>query len=361
MMTFRTVILYIQLLGNFYLSFVLLAPSQMPMEFRVWNESSTELRLRVGNVTHQHENGLILYYNISVAEAHMMQSENVTVVGNTTLSENITVAVEASITFEYKMINVMPSVIDDCVASQSMSNEAVANYTLFSNHTTLNCSLSNHTTTNCSLLNHTTTYCPIQWVIPKGNNSYGTHKCTWNMTTSQTSFAKEYLIDNLKYYTLHILRASACTSVGCGPQTSPFLVQTDEHTPTCSPINMMVSNISSTSLLVQWTRTPENCTHGIITMYTLYIGESGAFQNANISHLHQNIALLRNMSTVKTVSFPTDETTFDGLRKFLNYCVLIQAHTSKGAGPLSPLHCAYTAEDGKYAHFDIHMEVICSH
>ena len=230
-----------------------------------------------------------------------------------------------------------------CQPDQLLSNQTASNDTVPSNQTSTNDTVrSNQTTSSCTHVSLP------KWIIPEINHSYSTHKCKWNLALSQTSAIMEYLIGNLMYYTFYTLTASACTSVGCGPSTSPFVVRTDEHTPTCSPINVTVRNMSSTSMRIQWDRTPEHCTHGIITVYTLYFGEERTLKIFNTTYWHPDMILLRNISNVRTVPFPSQVSVFSDLKKFVSHCVLVQAHTSKGPGPLTPSYCAHTAEDGRY-------------
>ena len=335
----------------------------MPVGFKVWNESSTELQLLVGNVTHQHENGKILYYNISLAEGDRSSLENETEIekpssGNKTetgnsasenkteinpsASENKTFVDKSYNLFYYKVDMIFPS-SNICKEGQLLSNQTATNGTVPSNRTSANVTIpSNQTAISCTCVSL------LQWITLEVNHSYNTHKCKLNITVSQTSAIMEYLIGNLTYYTFYTLTASACTSAGCGPRTGPFVVRTDEHTPTCSPINVTVRNTSSIALLIQWDRTPENCTHGIITMYTLYFGAERRLKNFNSTYWHPNMTVLLNMSNIRTVPFPSHESAFSDLKKFVSHCVLLQAHTSKGPGPLTPLHCAHTAEDGMY-------------
>ena len=162
--------------------------------------------------------------------------------------------------------------------------------------------------------------------------------------TSEIAVTSE--IKNLSFYQEYEISASGCTNIGCGPFGSKVIVRTDEHVPTCSPVNIKIEDTSSTNLQITWDPPPSDCSYGKIVSYELLLFSSteDAYQKLEAGTI---ASVSTKFSTGLTVQ---NATSFD---KFSNYSVVIKAFTSKGGGPLSPPVWGLTGEDGKFAYFSM--------
>ena len=166
----------------------------------------------------------------------------------------------------------------------------------------------------------------------------------------KTSIVTNLTISNLSYWTEYEVKASACTCIGCGPYSVAVHAKTDYHEPTCSTewINAIPS--TSTSLNFTWVPLESNCTHGYFAGYRVYFGKADAFTG---SHNYSRDWQVYDENDVKEVYFietVNEEMQFNGLEKYSNYCVAISGSTVKGHGPISAAVCNFTLEDSKRAY-----------
>ena len=147
-------------------------------------------------------------------------------------------------------------------------------------------------------------------------------------------------INNLNYYAEYEISACGCTDVGCGHFGSKVVVRTDEHVPTCSPLNIKIKDTSSTSLMITWDPPPSYCSYGKIVSYQLFLFNS-------TEDAYQKLVAGTVASVSKMFSTGMNTQNLTSLEKFWNYSTVIKAFTSKGGGPLSPAAWGLTGEDGK--------------
>ena len=88
--------------------------------------------------------------------------------------------------------------------------------------------------------------------------------------------------------------------------------------PSESPKFLQVKALSSTSILVKWSRVDENSRNGIIRRYTVHYGD-----------------VVRGDNKTVDILAPATETVITGLRQKTEYSFQILAATSKGNGPYS--------------------------
>ena len=157
----------------------------------------------------------------------------------------------------------------------------------------------------------------------------------------------------LREYTEYLIRVRAYTSVGPGPYSNEISATTLEDRkytyiyimkcdtlwlynfsgPSESPMNIVITLISSTSFHVLWDPVPEMDRNGIITNYDVTYSQS-TFQS-----LPHNV-------TVR-VQGDDESVTLTGLEEYVVYSITVRAYTAIGAGPYSPLQNRRTLEDGK--------------
>ena len=112
--------------------------------------------------------------------------------------------------------------------------------------------------------------------------------------------------------TYHI-KVRAYTSMGPGPYSNIIAVNTLETPPSAPPINITLTPISSTQILVTWEEPPLSDKNGVITTYDISISPS-------------NGQLIQVEATLLTY-------TFRNLNHLTNYSVRVRARTLPGPGP----------------------------
>lgn len=213
------------------------------------------------------------------------------------------------------------------------------------------------TTENCitksSCFPDTNLSCPSAEIQSFSPEFYLTSQnCSSNRTKmTRTSSVVYHILDQLKYWTIYNISASACTRKGCGPFGNPYSIRTDEYPPTCFPNATEVQNTSSTSLHAKWLEIPVSCAHGVVLSYNVFISPA---EELTGDECFDNATCWANQASGSTkFSITTRDLWFEfsGLKKYARYCVFLQAVNSKGRGPASYSICNYTAEDGKLLFF----------
>ena len=253
--------------------------------YTIYN-TSTSLNVTVGKVELRHENGKIVYYNIS-------------------LLSNLTGGAEFHI-----------ARIDDMVNISGNLNASV--------------SLNKYRPKKCSMDISRLSGCSLTPILING-----------------TSDVVNITISNLTYWTKYEIQASACTCVGCGPFSTAVYAKTDEHQPTCSTDEIKSVSTSSTSLNITWKQLQLNCTHGYLTGYRIFFGIAEAFARMTNFSEEWQVFNENDLQENYYVDTSMENILVDGLKKFSNYCVAISGGTVKGFGPASEPVCNLTLEDRK--------------
>ena len=177
------------------------------------------------------------------------------------------------------------------------------------------------------------------------------HSCVGNYSVMPKSALEiSFPVDNLLYWTNYSIQSALCNSKGCGPFGSSILVRTDEHTPTCSPNVTLIQNASSTSMSIEWIRTPVACTHGVLLHFNVFfslLSELTGSECFNESSCWPLYVPVEAQTKFYTTNNTEQNAIFPELKKYRRYCVFLQSVTIKGRGPASQRYCAHTAEDSK--------------
>ena len=250
------------------------------------HNTSTSLSLIVGEVKLRHENGMIMYYNISL-------------LSNSSGEKQFHIAT-----------------IYDTVHTFDILNRTA----LVRRNAQRNCSSDTFHVGRC-------------YVSP--------------IYINETSELVNITISNLTYWTQYEVQASACTCVGCGPFSAVIYAKTDEYQPTCSTDKIYAIATSSTALRFTWEPLKINCTNGNLKSYKVFFGSADLFSRmTNFSTEWQTLngTYLGEGKIAKTTK---ESILFDTLEKYSNYCIAISGATVKGYGPVSNPVCNLTKEDCK--------------
>ena len=106
--------------------------------------------------------------------------------------------------------------------------------------------------------------------------------------------------------------------------------------PTAEPLNVEVSNASSTSLIITWKPPPPSETHGKIRQYSI------RYQKVNCKATSSILKAWTYVNTNETLRF----TTVTSLAKWSCYAVQVSAVTIKNGKWSTEIQCR-TSEDGK--------------
>ena len=270
------------------------APSSYPTFSNISGIDSSYVNLSTGYVKLEHEHGEILYYNISVKLAATGEETFYIayITGNLCLDEII------------------------CKASPDCDPNQRGNYMK---------------QTPKDLISYNCSAQPLQ--LPR------------------TSFVVTYRVNNLLYWTEYNISSSACNKKGCGLFNEYLFVKTDEHAPTCAPNLRAFENTSSLSMNASWYGVPLNCAHGVLWSYNVFISLKAELSGSECFH-RSSCWESHNSTSSQTKYLITINATdlsyeFVNLDQYREYCIFLQAVNSKGRGPASVSHCAFTAEDGR--------------
>ncbi len=178
------------------------------------------------------------------------------------------------------------------------------------------------------------------------------HVCSTDVVSMpESSTIIKATVNSLLYWTNYSISVAACNSKGCGNFSHPVRAQTDAYKPLCPPLVSSVGNSSSTSLSIEWEPLQRNCSNGLITHYYVFVVEhqlANGTEWFNVSESWNAFDGERYQNKFYTnTSIPMAEVT--NLKKYMEYCVSVQAVNVKGFGPASPFQCAYTDEDSKFS------------
>ena len=269
-------------------------PETTPKSIALVNFTSTVITITTGDSEFSKENGIILYYNVSA----------------TVVATGFTKYYNASI----------------------MENPCMDR--LF----------------NCTG-NSTCHYVARSSLVSKRERLETMHSCVGNNSIMPKSALEiSFPVNNLLYWTNYSIKSALCNSKGCGAFGNSILVRTDEHTPTCSPNVTLIQNASSTSMSIEWIRTPIACTHGVLIHFNVFFSLNSELTGSecfNESSCWPLYTPVEGQTKFYTTNKTEKNVTFPGLKKYRQYCVFLQSVTIKGRGPASQPYCAYTAEDSK--------------
>lgn len=269
-------------------------PETKPQFIAVTNLTSSKITIRTGDSVFANENGLIMYYNVSATEV-------------------------ATGFTKYYTAHIMENT---CIGQRS------------------NCSGNStcHFVTRASLM------------AASREKLETVHACVGNYSEMpKSALIISYTITNLRYWTNYSIQSALCNSKGCGGFRDSVLAKTDEHAPTCAPNATSIYNTSSTSLSIEWIRTPIACTHGVITYFNVYFSPetelrgNECFNDTSCWPLHSPDS---NQTKYYLTNVTEQHASFSRLKKYRRYCVLLQTVNIKGMGPVSRSYCTYTGEDG---------------
>eukprot|EP00731_Ephydatia_muelleri_P029842 Em0021g365a len=165
---------------------------------------------------------------------------------------------------------------------------------------------------NLTAYNASSTAITLNWTrpqLPNGPIQYyevvyypeGNINGTINTTTPNTTLT----ISGLTFYTLYFFNVSVVTGGGTSPFAGPISQRTSEDAPS-PPLNVMVYNISSTSIMVTWQ--PPLTSNGIIRGYQV-----------NYFVLGEHIETVDTDNTLSTL--------LTGLSSYVNYTIFVRART----------------------------------
>ena len=100
--------------------------------------------------------------------------------------------------------------------------------------------------------------------------------------------------------------------------------------PSAAPVDLVVTNVTSTTIELMWGAVPETDRNGIITEYQLRFRQQDS---------------VNNTWTYVTVNGSTLRTNLSGLQEFVTYFITISAATVVGIGPFSLEINTTTLED----------------
>ncbi|EDO39994.1 predicted protein, partial [Nematostella vectensis] len=138
-------------------------------------------------------------------------------------------------------------------------------------------------------------------------------------------------LTGLRKYSSYWITVTGFTSIGDGPVSEPVNATTDQHVPSVAPFINHATNLSSTSILVQWTAIPTGHVRGVLLGYRVY------FKSVH------STAYLSNQTGPSEV-----RVLLRGLDVYTGYTIQVAAFTAKGEGPRSTDVDVSTEEDGMF-------------
>lgn len=259
-----------------------LVPTSAPSVVTAVANSSSSLNITVGNIRLREEKGFITHYNISLTFKTANELNVLYELVNLTSYRKDGSSINRT-SWCYSMIETLPKFSYDCPATKT--------------------------------------------VIPR------------------SSLVVTFTVSQLRYWTVYMIAASACTCKGCGPFSSPISVRTKEDIPECSPTNLTTHKRTSTSIEFTWNKPWINCTHGILRKYRVYFGPTTdsiseyPYRDEFKPCTKGEVFYFRETKVEKLV--------FSGLKKNTEYCCEVAAATDVGIGPVSMIYYARTLEDSK--------------
>ncbi|XP_066996259.2 cell adhesion molecule Dscam2 [Anabrus simplex] len=143
------------------------------------------------------------------------------------------------------------------------------------------------------------------------------------------------LVTSLHPATLYSFRVIAENTLGPGAASQELLVRTQEEPPSSPPQHVNVEATSSTQLILTWEPPEEEHWNGPLLGH--YVGH----RQLGDSETKRQY----NFTTVTFRGSGKEEARLDGLKKFCQYGLVVQAFNGKGPGPLSKEVVAQTLED----------------
>ncbi|KAK3921052.1 Down syndrome cell adhesion molecule-like protein Dscam2 [Frankliniella fusca] len=144
----------------------------------------------------------------------------------------------------------------------------------------------------------------------------------------------------LRPASLYAVTVLAENSLGLGPASKPLALHTDQEAPAAAPTHLAVEASSSTQLTVKWEAPAPESWHGPLLGHYVGYRELGRDPEGKRQY---------NFTTVPwegaSGAGGSASTVLEGLSKYKQYGVVVQAYNPKGAGPLSTEVVAQTLED----------------
>ncbi|XP_048579794.1 uncharacterized protein LOC5501224 isoform X1 [Nematostella vectensis] len=191
--------------------------------------------------------------------------------------------------------------------------------------------------TKISCLNATLTSLAVQWQGIPDNASNGVirgyHlsyrlKDSINSTFSVSIAACHYVtLDGLGGSKAYVITVAGFTAAGNGSWSAPVVCWTAEEAPSSYPSNITITNVTSTTLSLQWGPVPAEYRNGLIVSYTVryHISGNSTYKEMMIANCNQSAVIIN-------------------LRMFTRYILLVRASTKVGGGPWSDVINVTTQE-----------------
>ena len=157
----------------------------------------------------------------------------------------------------------------------------------------------------------------------------------------------------------------AYTSAGPGPYSDPVTERTLEDgrivgnlfsedtecfslfiasVPASPPLDVMASNITSTTITLTWTEVPAIHQNGVILGYGVEYTQT----------TFDSVPTTQNVTVTSTLAVLT------GLEEYVEYSIQVRAYTEEGPGPYSDVLIVTTSEDSKLIRNDVSLMLYIS-
>ncbi|XP_029470464.1 receptor-type tyrosine-protein phosphatase S isoform X2 [Rhinatrema bivittatum] len=146
------------------------------------------------------------------------------------------------------------------------------------------------------------------------------------------SNANHILLESLEKWTDYRITVMAHTEVGPGPESSPFIIRTDEDVPSAPPQNVGVEVLNSTAIKVSWRSPARKRQHGQIRGYQVHYIK---VENGEAKGLPQIKDVMLADAQWETDDTAEYEMIIAGLQPETTYSITVAAYTMKGDGARS--------------------------
>ncbi|XP_046861970.1 protein sidekick-2-like [Xenia sp. Carnegie-2017] len=157
------------------------------------------------------------------------------------------------------------------------------------------------------------------------SGTFTTHRAT-------PASKRKYLIQNLFSNSRYEVKVQMFNDAGGGPFSDPVVLRTKEEVPSSPPRNLLVLNVSSRSVLLQWDDPPQQDWNGQLSGYTVLVREFN-------TESEQRLFASRDPSTFTQVHNVTN------LKTSTQYIISVSAKNSVGGSSYSNEVQVRTTED----------------
>ncbi|XP_040178413.1 receptor-type tyrosine-protein phosphatase S isoform X10 [Rana temporaria] len=139
----------------------------------------------------------------------------------------------------------------------------------------------------------------------------------------------EILLEALEKWTEYRITVVAHTAVGPGPESSPFVVRTDEDVPSAPPRKVEVEVLNSTAIKVFWRSPVQNRQHGQIRGYQVHYVKIENGEAKGLPFIRDVMLTDSQWEMDDTAEY---EMIIAGLQPETSYSITVAAYTMKGDG-----------------------------